>query len=177
MSRTLHLIRHAMPTPDPTRPSHEWELAPGALDGLDALLESLDPRPDIIVSSEEPKARATASALAAALSVSWRTMLGLHEQLRYTVPLYAERAEFEAEMRRFFAHPSEVVSGEESADTACERFTAALHAVMAANSQPCVAVVTHGTVRSLYLAKRLELDAYSLWQQQKLLDSVKVSWT
>lgn len=176
MSRVLHLIRHAMPALDPERPSHEWELAPGALGGLPALAETLRPRPDIVVSSEEPKALATAQALAQVLDVPYRRMLGLHEQLRYTVPFYGQPGEFQAEMRRFFAHPAEVVSGEESADLARKRFTAALRAVMATYPQGCVAVVTHGTVRSLYVAQANGLEAYALWQQQSLLDALSVEW-
>ncbi|MCY1702801.1 MULTISPECIES: histidine phosphatase family protein [Deinococcus] len=177
MSRTLHLVRHAKPALDPARPSHEWHLAPGALDGLPALLETLSPRPEVVVCSTEPKAQATAEALAAALGVSCCTMLGLHEQLRYTVPLYSHPSDFQAAMRRFFQCPAEVVSGEESANIARERFTAALHAVMAVHLQSSVAVVTHGTVRSLYVAHaNTGLDAYTLWQQQQLLDTLSVEW-
>ncbi|GHG01044.1 phosphoglycerate mutase [Deinococcus piscis] len=165
-----------MPAPDPQKPSHEWELAPGALAGLPDLIATLHPHPGVVVSSEEPKAAATAQALAQALSVPCHRMLGLHEQLRYTVPFYAQPGELQAQIGRFFAHSAEVVFGEESADLARERFTAALRAVMTTHPQGCVAVVTHGTVRSLYVAQANNLEAPTLWQQQTLLDVLSVEW-
>ena len=67
MPRTLHLIKHGQPTLVPGVPAHEWLLAPGALDGLPGLVARLDPRPGLVACSEEPKAKATAQALAAAL--------------------------------------------------------------------------------------------------------------
>ena len=174
--RILHLIRHAKPQTDPSIPSHEWILASDALEPLPELINQLNPKPESVVSSKEPKAIATAQALALALEIPHRNMLGLHEHLRYTTPFYEDPADFQAEMRRLFNHPSECVSGEESADAVRERFSNALNAVMAVNSQSCVAVVTHGTVRSLYVAHANGLDPAELWRRQKLLDVVSINW-
>lgn len=174
MPRTLHLIKHGAPRIVPGVPAHEWNLADDALDGLDNLIARLDPRPEIVVCSEEPKAKATAAALAAALGVPHRPMVGLHEHLRYTAPFHADPAGFEADMRRLFDHPQAIVSGEESADDARTRFGNAVQAVMRANPQDTVAVVAHGTVISLVVAHAGGLDPWPLWRSLKLLEAVTV---
>lgn len=174
MSRTLHLIKHGRPHIVPGVPAHEWALAEDALDGLDALVVRLQPPPQLIVSSFEPKAHATAAALAARLGAAHRPMHGLHEQLRYTAPYHANPADFEAEMRSFFDHPDRVVSGEESAHDARTRFGNAVQAVLTANPQKAIAIVAHGTVISLLVAHANHLDPWLLWRRLKLLDAVTV---
>ncbi|AXG97921.1 histidine phosphatase family protein [Deinococcus wulumuqiensis] len=169
MPRTLHLIKHGQPTLVPGVPAHEWLLAPGALDGLPGLVARLDPRPGLVACSEEPKAKATAQALAAALGVPCRPMLGLHEHLRYSQEVTSPD-EFQARFRRFFAEPGQVVVGEESADDAHRRFANAVGAVLKVNPQPSVAIVAHGTVISLLAARANGLDAFALWDRLKCLD-------
>lgn len=176
MPRTLHLIKHGQPSIVPGVPAHEWELAADALSDLSALTGKLSPAPQLVVCSEEPKAKATAQALASAWGVPLRPMLGLHEQLRYTSPFHADERDFQAEMARFFALPDEVVSGEERADDARLRFTNAVNAVMLANAQDSIAIVAHGTVISLYVARANGLDPLPLWSALKLLDAVTLDW-
>lgn len=176
MPRTLHLIKHGQPGVIPGVPAHEWPLAVGALDGLPALISKLIPRPEIIISSEEPKAKATAQGLAVALKVPLRPMLGLHEQLRYTAPWHANPADFELDIQRFFTHPDAVVSGEESATDARTRFANAVNAVMLANPQENVAVVAHGTVISLLVAHFNAVDVVAFWKSLRLLDAVTLAW-
>jgi broad specificity phosphatase PhoE len=177
MTRTLHLIKHGQPQIQPGVPAHEWTLAPGALDALPALAARLTPRPGVVVSSEEPKARATGEWLAAHLHVPFRAMLGLHEQLRYTAPFHADVRDFQADLHRFFAHPDEVVSGEESARDARARFTNAVTAVMRANPHDTVAVVAHGTVISLLVAHHNpQVDVTQFWTDLPLLGAVTLDW-
>lgn len=169
MPRTLHLIKHGQPTLVPGVPAHEWFLAPDALVRLPDFLARLNPRPDLVVCSEEPKAKGTAQALAAALGVPCRPMLGLHEHLRYSHEL-VPAVEFHVRFRRFFTEPGQVVVGEESADDAWRRFANAIGAVLKVNPQPTLAVVAHGTVISLLAARANELDAFTLWDRLKCLD-------
>ncbi|GAA5533308.1 histidine phosphatase family protein [Deinococcus aluminii] len=176
MARTLHLIKHARPRIVPGVPAHDWPLAPGALDGIPALAARLVPPPELVVSSEEGKAKATAQALAARLGVPCRSMLGLHEQLRYTVPYRENAADFQADLRRFFLHPAELVFGEESADDARTRFAHAVQAVMLAHTQERVAIVAHGTVISLLIAGANGLDPLPLWTSLGLLEALTVDW-
>lgn len=176
MLRTLHLIKHGRPHIDPQVPAHEWPLADDALTGLPTLLAALHPRPDLVACSVEPKAHATAQGLAAALGAPLRPMQGLHEQLRYTAPWRPDPAAFEADIRRFFDHPEQVVSGEESARDALTRFHNAVTAVMTAHPQPCVAVVAHGTVISLLAAHLTGREPWTVWRALPLLGHVTVSW-
>lgn len=175
MPRTLHLIKHGRPQIITGVPAHEWNLAADALDELPMLTKRLTPAPQIVISSEEPKAKATAQALAAALGLPMRPMLGLHEHLRYSNELTANE-EFQTRFKRFFAEPDSLVVGEESALEARTRFGNALKAVMLANSQESVAVVAHGTVISLQVAAANGLDPFLLWQSLKLLDSLTLEW-
>lgn len=179
MPRTLHLIKHGKPALVPGVPAHEWELAPAALHRLPALLDRLNPRPDIIICSQEPKAQATAEALAAALDVPCRPMLGLHEQLRYSNPVLSDE-QFQARMADFFARPAELVLGEESAADALTRFRNAVRAAMRVNEGQTVAIVAHGTVISLLVAELTrpagKQDAHTLWRELGLLEALTVEW-
>jgi broad specificity phosphatase PhoE len=64
-------------------------------------------------------------------------------------------------VREFFAHPSEPVFGPETADEAYARFAAAVDPLSATNGTR--AVVAHGRVISLFVARRARVDAYELW--------------
>lgn len=176
MPRTLHLVKHGQPHILPGVPAHEWHLAEGALSGLPGLISRLCPLPDVVVSSEETKAVSTAQGLAAALGVPCRRMLGLHEQLRYTVPICPDPADFHAALERFFDHPTEVVFGEESADDARRRFANAVGAVMRRRTEDSVAVVAHGTVISLLAAHAGDLDPRPLWKNLGLLGALTLDW-
>lgn len=175
MPRTLHLIKHGKPTLVEGVPAHEWHLADDALTELPKLIDRLKPVPQIIISSEEPKAKATAQALAAALGVPCRPMVGLHEHLRYTNAVTSPK-EFRSRMLRFFAEPDKLVIGEESAADARTRFGNAINAVMQANPQENVAVVAHGTVISLLVAQAGGLDPVPLWESLDLLGVLSVAW-
>lgn len=176
MSRTLHLVKHGQPHILPGVPAHEWQLAEGALSGLPGLISRLRPLPEVVVSSEEPKAVSTAQALATELGVLHRRMLGLHEQLRYTAPLYPEPADFQAALNRFFDHSAEVVFGEESADDARRRFANAVGAVMSRQTEDSVAIVAHGTVISLLVAHAGSRDPRPIWKSLDLLDALTLDW-
>ncbi|MFC4639703.1 histidine phosphatase family protein [Deinococcus hohokamensis] len=176
MPRTLHLIKHGRPRMVPGTPAHDWALAPDALGDLPALIDRLRPHPELVVSSEEPKAVATAQALAAALGTPHRRMLGLHEHLRYTTGFVSPEA-FQAQVDRFFREPGALVMGEESADDARTRFRNAVHAVMQGNPQDTVAVVAHGTVISLLAAEGSGRDPAVLWRSLEFLGHVTLNWT
>ncbi|MBZ9751699.1 phosphoglycerate mutase family protein [Deinococcus sp. HMF7604] len=176
MPRTLHFIKHGKPHLDPEIPAHDWRLADDALVALPALAAALSPRPELVVCSMEPKAQATAQGLAAVLGVPLRPMLGLHEQLRYTAPWRPDPADFQADLRRFFDQPEQVVSGEESAWDARIRFGNAVSAVMQVNPQDTVAVVAHGTVISLLVAHLTGQAPYELWRSLPLLGHLTLTW-
>ena len=172
--RKLILVRHSLPEIDPARPAHEWRLsAEGRLRCIGLAEQLAAHRPQALVSSQEPKALETAAILGERLSLPVEPAAGLHEHERQNVP-FTSRAEFEAAVRRLFDQPAERVFGDESAEQAARRFETALAPLLARPVQ-CLAVVTHGTVLSLYIARRCGIDAFSFWQRLSLPMAVTLS--
>ena len=168
--RTLLLIRHSAVEIDPAKPAHEWVLSAEGRRRcyeLAAGLARYDPA--VFVTSTEPKALETGRLLAEALEKPWTTAVGLHEHERHSTPYFADPAAFEAAVAQFFARPDEVVLGEETAEGARGRFVAAVDEVLAAHPTGNVAIVSHGTVITLFLSHyNSHLDPFSLWRSLTL---------
>jgi broad specificity phosphatase PhoE len=177
MQRRLHLVKHAMPVKVAARPSREWVLA----DEGRALAARLAGRLagagiDRFVSSTEPKARETAEIMAGALGVPCEAADGLHEQEREGMPFFATPADLDAAMRDFFARPAERVFGQESADEASARYSLALERVVGgADGDGALAVVSHGTVMTLFIARHNRVDPFELWRSLGLPSSAVLS--
>jgi broad specificity phosphatase PhoE len=95
----------------------------------------------------------------------------LHEHERDTV-VFLRRAEFEAAVAGFFARPDELALGRETAAQALDRFSRAVDGVLAAHPQGTVAIVTHGTVLSLFVAARTGVDPFPFWRDLALPELV-----
>ena len=108
-----------------------------------------------------------------ALAIPLRPQLGLHEHDRTGVP-FAARAAFQQAVRALFEHPAERVFGRESADEACDRFSNAINEINAAGQPSCCAVVAHGTVISLWLARHCGADGFAVWRSLGLPSAVVV---
>jgi broad specificity phosphatase PhoE len=156
---TLILIRHSGAAPDPAVPPKQWRLSQAGRDLCQPLTEALRPyTPEILLSSDEPKAIETANLIGEQLRLSAQTAAGLGEHRR---PYVADG--FMALMRRFFAAPDERVFGDESAAEARFRFATAVDAAIRASAGRALAIVTHGTVLALYAAPWFGLEASVLW--------------
>jgi broad specificity phosphatase PhoE len=68
-------------------------------------------------------------------------------------------------VRRLFAAPTEVVFGPESGREALYRFVRGLALVLRRFPQGNVAVVTHGTVLTLFVTSRAALDPWEFWRR------------
>ncbi len=90
---------------------------------------------------------------------------GLHEHERVGTPFDRDGATFRASIAGLFERPDEVVFGNESASDALTRFEQALDDVLARYPTGNVAVVTHATVMSLYIARRAGVNGYTYWQR------------
>jgi broad specificity phosphatase PhoE len=157
---SLILVRHSLVELDPALPPKQWRLTPEGRDLCRALAGALRTfKPQVLVSSDEPKATETAELLAGHLRLAWRGQPDLDEHRRP----YAPAEDFEASMQRFFASPDERVFGDESADEARARFAAALDSVLAQEPDRNVAVVSHATVIALYAAPLFHIGAAALW--------------
>ncbi len=162
----LILVRHSQPQIVPQVPARQWKLSAAGRRRCEPLARRVAPyRPARIFTSREPKAVETARAIAEALGVAWETAADLHEHDRTGEVFYQDRAAFVERVRDFFAHPDKLVFGRETADQAHRRFVAAVHALAAGHPEGTQAIVTHGTVMSLFVSRAAGLDPYPLWQR------------
>jgi broad specificity phosphatase PhoE len=164
--RTLILIKHASPQVVPGAPPETWKLSEQGRQSCLPLAESLRAHsPGVIISSIEPKAIETAQIVAQALQIPTHTASGLQEHDRSNVP-HMRSSEFIASMELFFRRPRELVLGQETADAALNRFEQAVQGVLEQYaSHDTIAIVSHGTVIALLLAKHTNKSAFHLWRE------------
>lgn len=166
------LIRHAMPQMERGVPSADWALAPDGVEAATALAAHLTRfRFAEIAASAEPKAVGTATAIAQVLRLPVAVDDDFAETRRSTVG-WLSRAEIDVGIRGLFENPSQIVYGEESADAAYTRFAAALERLLAKGGGD-IAVVTHGTILSIYAGRVAAIaDAFSFWKSLRLPDAI-----
>lgn len=163
--RHLILVKHSLPQIEPAVPAREWQLSDEGRNRCAALAQQLAAyRPASIVSSHEPKAAETAALLAAGLHTRARSADDLHEHDRYAAGWLGTPARFNAAVEAFFAHPSELRFGSETADQAHARFAAAVAREVAA-ADGNVIIVAHGTVIALFVARCTGAAPFPLWQR------------
>jgi broad specificity phosphatase PhoE len=120
--------------------------------------------PGVMVSSGEPKAVETAEIVAGCLGIGCFVYPGLHEHDRTGV-LFLGDEEFGRAARRFFENPDRLVWGNETAEEAGGRFEGAVRGVLDERGEEVVAMVAHGTVISLLVARHNDIDAFGFWQK------------
>ncbi|MCJ7702407.1 MAG: histidine phosphatase family protein [Anaerolineales bacterium] len=132
---------------------------------MGSLAESLQPyQPGLVVTSLEPKAVQTGEILAQTLGIPWTTGDDLHEHRREGGRILS-REQFQAQIAALFARPEQPVFGLETARQALDRFSKAIEALPQRFPQINIAVVTHGTVMSLYYEALTGEDPYLFWCQ------------
>lgn len=155
-----------MPQVDVETPAHLWQLRPEGVAGARVLAERLVSAhyaPTKVVASVEAKATQTGSIIAKRLRLPFATVEGLHEHDRRAAGFLASDM-FAARMRDLFAHPNAVVFGNESGSAALARFAKAVDQIVGEETGDVV-VVSHGTVMSLFVASRAQVDASELWAE------------
>ena len=163
--RKLILIKHAAPAVVPDVPADRWVLSEAGRRRCTPLAEAVRPHaPAVVVSSLEPKAAETGEVVAARLGVPFETAEGLHEHDRGNVPHLRSR-DFISMMELFFRKPGGLVLGRETADEATGRFAAAVERVLAKHQEGNVAVVSHGTVIALFVARHGGGRPFDLWRR------------
>jgi broad specificity phosphatase PhoE len=169
----LYLIRHSTTVQNPDVSSHTWVLSADGRERARQLARGLSEQPplDGVYTSIEPKALGTGKILAEELGVACQTFDGLHEHERHTAPFFPTQAEFQAAIARLFACPDELVFGEETAAQASARFDAAIHQIGQRHPSGDIAIVTHGTVLSLFIARHNPaIDVFEFWRQLTMPD-------
>jgi len=170
------LIRHSHSKVDQNLPPHHWGLTAEGRARCIPLAERVAVHnPEVVITSDEPKAMETGEIVARELGISWRTAPNIHEHRRGGGVLLSQ-AEFEDKIRGLFAHPERPVFGLETAQQALDRFSAALGSIMVAYPDQNVAIVSHGTVISLYYGALTGEDAYQFWRRLGLPSFYTVLW-
>ncbi len=160
--RRLVLVRHAQVRLEPDLPPRLWELTAegqAAAEGLARL--AVFAGIEAVVTSPEPKARATAEPIAAAAGVELRVEPDLREAERGAAPI-DDRAAFVARVDAWLG--GSAVSGWEERDVASARIVGCVSRLLGESSGDLV-LVSHGIVLSLYLAwlrghERVDLDEW-----------------
>jgi broad specificity phosphatase PhoE len=163
--RKLILVRHSLPEFVTGVPARQWHLSAEGRQRCETLAGRLAAY-DLaaIVASEEPKAAETGQIVARILGLPFEMVPGLHEHERGVVRDLGSVEVFQAQVAAFFAQPSERVFGRETADEAHARFAAAVAAVLEQHPHGNPAIVSHGTVMTLFIARANHLDPVPFWK-------------
>lgn len=160
----LILVRHGAPVVDIEQPADTWPLSEAGRAATLQLAERLKPHaPDLIVSSAEPKASQTAYLIAVAADADFQTAEGLEEHHRQKTG-YLDKGTFENKVVELFRNPDKRVFGEETANQAADRFAKAVNTVQRLNPRRSLAIVSHGTVISLWLERHAGADGLVTWK-------------
>ncbi|HEY5006707.1 MAG TPA: histidine phosphatase family protein [Caulobacteraceae bacterium] len=159
----LVLVKHAPPQIVDDVASHRWVLSEAGRGRCDWLaLQLADQGVTQIYASLEPKALETAALTAVRLGLEMRPRRGLHENDRTGLG-FLPMEELRARIERFFAEPSMLVIGTETAEAAGRRFEAAVRALQADAGDADVAVITHGTVLTTLVARYNDVAPFAFW--------------
>lgn len=148
----LYLIRHPLTAPDPARPASTWGLAPEGEAQVAALCEAAFWRHvSAVYTSTHGKTRVVGAMAREAFGLPVTALPGLDEAQR---DVWIAPESFHEVQARFLAEPDRApVAGWESAQAASDRFMQAMAALLDRHDPgESVAVVSHGTVLTLYLA-------------------------
>lgn len=161
----LLLIRHSLPEVRPDISSPHWTLTETGRQRCVALADKLRTYDlGLVVTSTERKALQTGEIVGQLLGIPRITSVGLQEYARKDMGLVSQE-DFEAKQKRFFNEPSAHVLGEETAQQALQRFSAALAQVLENHPSVNVAIVSHGIVIALWLAGLIGGDPFIFWKR------------
>jgi broad specificity phosphatase PhoE len=162
--RKLVLVRHSLPEFVVGLPASEWQLSDEGRRRCQRLAYRLAAY-DLaaVITSTEPKAVETGKIVADSLGLPLETAPGLHEHERGVVTSTGDQGAFQAQVRRLFERPDELIFGAETADQAHARFTSAVAAAIERHPHGNLAIVAHGTVMTLFIARAVGLDPVPFW--------------
>ncbi len=174
MKNTLILVKHSLPGVVEDLPAHEWKLSDEGRARAKRLSEQLTRfQPEMVVSSNEPKARETAEIIARSHQLEVHFVEDLHEHARSNTP-YLSQDEFQTLIREFFQKPKILVFGEETANQCYARFSRAVNSILNDHVNKTVAIVAHGTVISLFVSRLTGISELLLWNELGLPSFVVV---
>ncbi|MBC8106157.1 MAG: histidine phosphatase family protein [Anaerolineae bacterium] len=130
---------------------------------------------DIVFTSNEPKATETGQIIAAESDRAMKVVDDLHEHDRSNVPVMPTR-EFISSVAQFFREHDRLVLGRETARDAKARIARAIEKLIRESDGKNIAIVTHGTVLSLFAADVLSEDPFQLWRRMGLPSYIAMDW-
>lgn len=164
----LILVRHSLPLIVSGEPPDTWHLSDEGLQRCQTLADHLaDYDPGLIITSQEVKAIETGVILAQRLGLPCLAATGLHEHVRKPAKSFA-KASFERSVEKFFTYPDELVFGEETADQAYARFYQAVTSLPELYPAKRLAMVSHGTVISLFICRENGIPEFEFWSKLSL---------
>lgn len=160
----LILVRHSQPEVLESIAARNWNLSDEGRARSHHLAERLtEYRPEILVSSVEPKAKQTAEIIAIKHGLELRIVDGLYEHDRGELS-YISKHKFQAAVCEFFERPDELVFGNETANQAQARFNQAVQSILNYHENKTIVIVTHGTVISLFVSRLMGISDILLWK-------------
>jgi broad specificity phosphatase PhoE len=146
-------------------PARQWRLTVEGQRRCDPLAAQLTPyNLDLIVTSTEPKAIETGELAAQKLGIPCQIGENLHEHERETAPYFDTQAEFIEAVKGLLSNPDQLVFGDETGLEARDRFAEAVETVMGAYPRENIAIVTHGTVLSLFVSQLTGCATIPFWR-------------
>jgi len=118
----------------------------------------------VFVTSSEPKAVETCQIIAGLVGKTFTTVDDLREHERSGVG-WLDIERFEKAVAKFFEQPQALVFGDETADQTYERFARAIIRVIERHPNRNIAIIAHGTVIALFVARALGLHPMLFWRQ------------
>ena len=115
-----------------------------------------------LYSSLEPKALETAALVAVKIGLAVEPCQDLHENDRTGMGFVGPDV-LQRRLREFFAQPDRTVIGNETANGALRRFAQSIRNIASKAHGNASAIVTHGTVLSLFVAHHNPIAPYDLW--------------
>jgi len=166
--KPLILVKHSLPEIVERIPASEWNLSEEGRSRAQTLAGLLSTyQPEVVISSNEPKATQTAEIISEQLKVPFKVFENLHEHDRRGMP-YFGKIEFQQLVREFFAKPNKLVFGSETASQVVDRFRRAIENVIAQFEHRTIVIVAHGTAISPFVEWLAGVDGYELWRELDL---------
>jgi len=164
--RKLILVRHSLSKVEPDVEASRWRLTAEGRRRCTPLAQQLAAHdPSLIVTSLEPKAMETGKIVAGLLSLALETAQDLHEHDRRGVGFLGSQETFQASVASVFEQPGKLAFGNETGDQAHDRFARAVTGVVEQHPSGNLAVVCHGTVLTLFVARAARIDPVPFWQR------------
>ena len=151
--KRLYLITHPAVNIDPNTPVNQWSISK---DGWKSVIGFMDhelwSEVEEVYASSEPKAYNAAGYWAGNIGLAVKIVEGIQEIDRTSTGFIPE-PEFGRQDEAFWVNPSERVRGWESVEECYKRMKLALDKIINESEKDVVAVVSHGAVTNMYVAK------------------------